>query len=241
MALLLSSCVVAAETITITDPRPVNAAIHQLQSIFGWPITYEDPPVVFAGDIEDVTARVRKDGKSADEPGILRILVARSHTFSFTLGDRTALKRGTRAPEELARAAIMEMLKSYSESTGGATQFALSDSNGIFHVVPTRGRNLSGDPEPVAPILDSVVTISPGQRTAEELISAVCSAVATQKGVRVSFPKLGNLLRQRITQIASLPNESARSIPSRLFAEIASPQPVSWGLLYQPAGTTPSM
>jgi len=234
MALLMSSYVAAAETVTVSDPRPVDAAVRQLQSIYGWPITYEDLPVAFEADIEDVTTRVRKDGKSADEPGVLRILVARTHSFYFMLGDRPVLKPGTRAPEELARAAITEMLKSYSESTGGATQFALTDSNGIFHIVPTRGRNRLGEPEPVSPILDTVVTIPPGQRTAGELISAVCRTVAAQTGVRIDFGEHGNLLRQRITQIASLPNESVRSILSRLFAEIASPQPVSWALLYQP-------
>ena len=62
----------------MSDPRPVAEAVRRLEVAYGWPITYEDPPLVYPGDLEDVTSSVRKDGKSASEPGVAIILVPRS-------------------------------------------------------------------------------------------------------------------------------------------------------------------
>ena len=223
-----------AETVVIRSGRPVDDATRKLEAAYGWAITYEDPPRIFEGDLEDATARIRKDGKSASEPGVMQILLPRIVVFSFALDDRPKVAPGTRAPEEAARAAILEMLKGYAASVGGAEMFALSDSNGIFHIVPTQRKDASGKLEKIVPVLDTVVSIPPGQRTVRELVMAVCQSVATQMGVRLDGELNGNGARQRTTQIASLPNESARSILSRIFAELAMPRPISWHMYYQP-------
>jgi hypothetical protein len=231
---LASWCAASAQTITINDPRPVDAATLILESTFGWPITYEDTPRVFQGDLEDVTAQVRRDGKSASEPGVMPTLIPHGGSFFFSLEDRPQLASGTRAPEAATRAAILEMLKGYSGSVGGVEMFALTDSNGVFHIVPTQRKSASGKLEKVVPVLDTVVNIPAGQRTAVELVRVICESVSSQTGVHVAEAVPANLFRLRKTQIASLPNESARSILSRLFAELAMPRPVSWHLLYQP-------
>src|SRR5437879_2804770 len=48
-------------TITVNDPRPLAAAITELELRHGWVITYEDPPYEYAADVRDVTGVVRKD------------------------------------------------------------------------------------------------------------------------------------------------------------------------------------
>src|SRR3984893_19497801 len=42
-------------TLTVQDPRPVAAAIQELEKRYGWQITYEDPPYVHYSDLTDVS------------------------------------------------------------------------------------------------------------------------------------------------------------------------------------------
>jgi hypothetical protein len=230
LPILLAFCWGAgAQTFTVSDPRPVDQATRKLEAAYGWAITYEDPPYVHESDVADVTSQVRKDGKSFP-----RVLVPRGGTFSFAIENALRLEPGTRAPETIARAAILDMLRSYSASVGGVEMFTLTDSFGIFHIIPTQRKDASGKLEKIAPLLDTVVTIPPGKRTGLELLLEVCRSLESQTGYAVSGPAAGNLLQTRTTQIASAPNESARSILSRFFAELAAPRPVSWHMLYAP-------
>jgi hypothetical protein len=205
-----------------------------LQEVYGWAITYEDLPLVYSGDLMDVTSQVRRDGKSASEPGVKQILVARGGAFSFSFDPPSKLEPGTRAPEGLARTAILDMLKSYSASIGDVETFTLTDSNGLFHIVPTQRKDESGKFQKIVPLLDTVVDLPPGERSGYELLMEICQSLTKQTGIRVGGPGGGsNLLSTRKTRIASQPNESAQSILSRLFAEVAMPKPASWHMYYQ--------
>ena len=185
---LLALCWSAnAETVTVSNGRPVAQAAIRLETVYGWAITYEDLPLVYESDLEDVTSKVRKDGKSASEPGIQRILTPRVWTFSFAFDPPAQLEPGTRAPEGLARGAILDMLKSYSESIGGVEMFTLTDSNGLFHIIPTQRRDASGKLEKIVPLLDTPVVISPGQRTGYEFVEQICRSLASQSGSPVGF------------------------------------------------------
>ena len=236
LAVLASSCTAGSVTVAFVDPRPIDEAIQKLESEYGWPITYEEPPWVFGGDLIDVTAQVRRDGKSASEPGIKQILVPRSLSLFVELEERLRQEPGTRAPEAEARAAIQAVLKSYSGLVGGVEMFTLTDSDGVFHIIPTLRKNEAGRLERAAPVLDMLVDIPPGERTFYELVIAVCQSVSSQTGYRIdgapNTSPSGNRNALR-TAIASRPGESARSILSRVFAEFAMPQPVSWSLLHE--------
>jgi len=225
-----------AETITVSGGSPVAEAAAKLEDAYGWAITYEPLPLVYEGDLRDVTSESRKDGKSAG-PGIPRILAARRGTFSFSFDPPSQRKPGTRAPEGLARGAILDMLKSYSESIGGVEAFTLTDSNGLFHIIPTQRRGVSGQWEKIEPLLDTPVSVPPGRRTGLELLNEICRSLASQTGVHVGFgsPAYANMLATRITVISSTPNETARSILSRFAAEQAAPRPISWRLGYPPS------
>jgi hypothetical protein len=41
---------------------------------------------------------------------------------------------------------------------------------GLLHVVPRQMTGLSGNPEPVKPVLDTVITIAPRERTSDALL-----------------------------------------------------------------------
>ena len=65
--------------ISVDDPRPLAACIDEIEKKFGWVVTYEDPVYLNATEINDVTASVRRDGKSY--PGVL---VPRGGLFTFS-------------------------------------------------------------------------------------------------------------------------------------------------------------
>jgi hypothetical protein len=231
MTTLVVICTLAkGETFTINDNRPVAYAAADLEARYGWPITYEDPPWIYEGDLIDVTAQVRKDGKSAGVPGVVKILVPRPGSFSFELTDRPWTEPGTRAPEDAARSAIKAMLKAYSATIGGIEVFTLTESSGMFHIVPIQRLDESGRMARITPLLDKIVSISPGQRSVMALVKDVLENVIEGEPAEVSPPQT----LRGATAISPLSGESARSVLSRLFAEQAMPVPMSWDLFYRP-------
>ena len=224
-------CGVACAQTLIDSARPVADAALKLEQLYGWPITYEDPPYVYAGDLEDATSRVRRDGKSAKEPGVAQILLPRSHSFMLNLEASARPAMGTRAPETAARAAILAMLKSYSESIGGVQMFSLTEADGLFHIVPTQRRDKSGQWEKIVPLFDSPVSLSGGLGDVIEIVTQVCRSLRPQPGERVDLFTTWQPAR---SYIEPKPGESARSILSRLMAEQNFPLPVSWAVFYQP-------
>lgn len=224
-----------AETISVKSGRPVADAARKLEFRYNWAITYEDPPYTYAGDLEDVNAAARRAARDAGRPEVKVLITPRDVSFSFTLedGPRTSEDRPrptTRSPETTAREAILTMLRSYSASLRGLEIFTLTDSNGLFHIIPTQVKSAAGVFETFTPLLDRTVSIPPGQRTGTALVREICQSLAAQSGAKVNFGPASNLLHQHVTSIASTPNETARSILSRLFAELR--RPASWELRY---------
>jgi hypothetical protein len=64
--------------IEVLEPRPLAAAILEVERRFGWVVTYEDPPYELQSEIADVAAAVRRDGRF-DIP----VLVPREKYFAF--------------------------------------------------------------------------------------------------------------------------------------------------------------
>ena len=65
--------------VAVEDGRPLAKVLDEVEERFGWTVTYEDPPYQNANEIEDVTERVRRDGKTH-----LRVLVPRGGAFHFS-------------------------------------------------------------------------------------------------------------------------------------------------------------
>src|SRR6266567_8025919 len=112
--------VVAAESqfVTVNDPRPVAQAARELESKFGLPITYEDPPYVHASEIADVTAQVRRDQQNHR-----KVWVPRGGTLSlaYDLPSEQIEAPGTDASAALgvaAAAAIAALVRTDSASRG---------------------------------------------------------------------------------------------------------------------------
>jgi hypothetical protein len=235
MVTFLGNASASPNTITVQGGRPVAEAIQELNKRYGWQITYEDPPNIHFSDLTDVTdtpwpgAPLQSQSQLqsvqqtlVEEPGPHpRGSVPKGGSLSFTLppGD----------PDELG--AVEALVKCYNASRGGNV-FAVVRGAGLLHVVPRQITGLSGNLEPVKPVLDTVITIEPWERTADALINEICKKVSIAANTHVGT---GNVPMNMLSQTKTSMGESgktARSILEQWILE--SGAPLSWQLLYGP-------
>jgi hypothetical protein len=93
----------------------------------------------------------------------------------------------------------------------------------LLHVVPQKVTGLSGNLEPVKPVLDTVITIEPKERTSYALIEEVCNKIPIATNPHVIFGTVPeNRLDNTKTTICGF-GKTARSIRGARL---------SWQLLY---------
>ena len=194
-------------------------AIEELETRYGWQITYEDPPYHSNRDMPDVTPSVQEGSSIA--PGASHVTVPRAAVLSFPLP----------ATDQDELSTVNSVLKSYSESHRGF-EFAVVQGAGLLHVVPRQARGLSGNLEPVKPVLDTVITIEPKKRTSEALIDEVCKKVSIATNTNVGMGTIDPNLLHRTTTSVGGSGRTARSILERWILERYSG--FSWRLLYEP-------
>ena len=227
MAAFLCNASASPNTVTVQSGRPVAEAIQELEKRYGWQITYEDPPYVHYGDITDVTdtdwpgTEVRSLSQLQTVQRNNRTLVPKGGNLTFTLPSVD--------PDELV--AVEALLKSYNESHRGF-EFAVVRGAGLLHVVPRKATGLSGNLEPVKPVLDTVITIEPRERTSEALIEEICNkiSIATNTHVEMGTIPINLLIRTKTSVGGS--GRSARSILEQWILERRAG--LSWRLLYEP-------
>jgi hypothetical protein len=230
MVTFLGSASASPNTITVLDPRPVAAAMEELETRYGWQITYEDPPYSHYSDITDVSdinwpgtpVQSPSQLQAAQQPGAnQRTLVPKGGRLTFTLPSAD--------PDELG--AVEALLKSYNESHRGF-EFAAVQGARLLHVVPRQMTGLSGNLEPVKPVLDALITIEPKERTSYEFIEEVLKKVSIATNTNVGMGTVPiNLLTRTKTSIGGS-GRTARSILEQWILERYSG--FSWRLLYEP-------
>jgi hypothetical protein len=98
--------------------------------------------------------------------------------------------------------------------------------------VPRNVTGLSGNLEPVKPILDTVITIEPKERNAEALIVEVLKKISIATNTHVGIGSdPANMLKNAKTSIGGS-GKTARSILEQWIVE--SDASVSWRLVYWP-------
>jgi len=227
MVTFLSNVSASPKTLTIQSGRPVAEAILELEKRYGWQITYEDPPYIHHGDIADVSdtdwpgAPVRSPSQLQSLIGNERTLVPKGGSLTFTLPSAD--------PDELG--AVEALVKSYNESHRGF-EFAVVRGASLLQGVPRKARGLSGNLEPVKPVLDTVITIEPRERTSEALLEEVLKKVSIATNTHVVFGTVPyNLLHRSKTSIGGS-GKTARSILEQWILE--EDAGLSWRLLYSP-------
>jgi hypothetical protein len=206
--------------VNVDDPRPLAAAIEALERRHGWIITYEDPPYVFAGDILDVTAQVRKDGAMHH-----RVLVPAGGPFRFTYAASAAASKD-------ASASLLEGLLEQYRASGNAGAFRLVQTGTVFHIIPTGHRNALGASEITASLLDATISINTKDQTALQTLQALVAALnrATGEHVILGMAPLNLLMR---TGIKGMKTEGrARTILLQMLE--ATGQSLSWQLFCLP-------
>ena len=212
------------KTVEVTDGRPVAEAAQMLERIYGVPITYEDPIVVHESQLQDVTGQVRRTPDPSH-----RVIVQKSLTLSFAYKPPASVisasgrVRQTQPETEAEVAnALSSVLDGYA-AAGGPVTFTVVEEDGAFHVAPTNFLNRDGKLQQMTSVLDTKITISPKQRTAESLLNEICEALTKATGIHVGGGTVPMNLFMRSTTEISGSDVAARSVLSRLLAELATP------------------
>ncbi|HKW17748.1 MAG TPA: hypothetical protein VJO35_09595 [Terriglobales bacterium] len=167
------------ETKSGLGPRPVRDVILQWEKEYGWVITYEDPRLVYSGDVEDITKRVRRDvmpGESIDPSK--RILSARERRISV------AYTAPNSPSDKTAQLEAAKRLADASATDGGNT-FVVSQSTTRLHVLPGLVRDSDGQLQPSQPLLSTVISLPAGDRDGIAFLHQMCDALTTATGYRV--------------------------------------------------------
>ncbi len=209
VATFLGNASAAPNTLTVKGARPVANAIEELEKRYGWQITYEDLPYGDMGDMVDVV----------QAPGAKPRTVPK-WSLSFTLPS---------AGQDQANA-VGALVKTYNAS-GGGNLFAVVHGARLLHVIPRKVRGLSGT---VKPVLDTVITVEPKERTSEELLDEICTKVSIGANTRVGAGTIPlNMFEGTKTSIGGS-GRTARSILERLIVETGTRLSLSWRLFYGP-------
>jgi hypothetical protein len=203
--------------IDVDDPRPMSAAARQLEQQLGIAVTYEDGSYVAPGDIVDVTAQVRRDGRT--EP---RVLVMRGGPFTF----ESALTVNG-APVGIRQ--VLDRLVATWNHSGMGGEFAVADVGGGLHVVPTARRGVTGELEPYTSPLSAPIDMPTGERTGLDIVTAIARLVSEQNGRTIWVGMMPTNLMVQQSATVGARNESARSALWRALQQLHPS--LSWQLL----------
>lgn len=209
----------------VDDPRPVARAVEELVQRYEYTITYEDPRYEYAGDIKDVTEEVRRDLHKFAAGKAPRVLVP----FGGTLNISYSVSRLSERPENPSEL-IDQVLSAYAEFAGERV-FRLEQDDKFIHVIPNKIRNGSGEWVEQGSILDGRITISVKERSLEEMLQEICTAVSAEQRVRVAIGSAPHLSWGADRAVGAT-GESARTVLLRTLN--SSGRQVVWQIFYGP-------
>lgn len=167
------------QAITVSDPRPIAAALDILERKYHVAISYEDPEYTSPLDIqEDAHDRFRTDGRKYFYPrgGLLQ--------FQYLeVGDE---------PQEGITALITRMLQQYASANG--PEFEVTENktwrlakweSTVWDVRPVRWRNSQGQMSAQVPILDTLISIPEDERNGLQMLAEICAQLTAATGLKV--------------------------------------------------------
>jgi hypothetical protein len=212
---LMNNASAAPKTLTVRDPRPVAKAVEELGNRYGWQITYEDLPYAQLSGMPDVSPLVLENAGPA--AGASRTLASKG-SLTFTLPSAGQDQAST----------VEGLVEGYNAS-GGGNVFAVVHGVRLLNVVPRKVTGLSGT---VKPVLDTVITVEPKDRTALQLLEEICKRISIGANTTVVVGTIPmNMFEGTKTSIGGS-GKTARSILEQLILE--SGAPLSWQLFYDP-------
>ena len=218
IVLRLASVVSAQQTttvITVNGARPLCEAIMKLEKASGQPITYEDAPYAYAGDlVADLDSRARPGAK-----------VPKGVSLSFPfMPSEVADRTGTAK-------VLQRLVTIFNRSYPDGAQFTVLDQDGLFHVVPKSARVASGAVVTYTSPLDVPLTVVERDVTGEVALKAILAAIKATTGttVLIGFSPINGLKRTTV----SISNDRAtgRTLLTQLLQVVGPSSPLAWQML----------
>jgi hypothetical protein len=210
--------------ISVDDPRPLAAAVIELEKRLGWLVTYEDPSYRYAGDVQDVTSNVRR------YPG-RGVLIPRGGRLEFTFEARTGV------PVQAEQRRVLAELLSQNERHGYPGGFRLEFDGAVAHVVPTRAADEGGRPRAYRSVLDQVISLPEANQSALDALGEIITVLNGSGTPRV---QIGTVPTNRLANAkvkSGADRESARVVLLRVL-HAASPN-LSWQIFCDPGAVYP--
>jgi hypothetical protein len=205
---------------SVIDGRPLAAVISQLETRYGWTITYEDPPYESPFDVDDVTLQVARDPKNFKG----KVLVPRTRGFDFKYPN---------ANQPQAEEVLAALVRDYNMVN--YDRFRLLRTGTFFHVVPSVSNNENGQPTERQSRLDVRVTIPDADRSVRETVELVVAQVRERTGAPLVVGRLPtNLLSQKKLRTGAT-KEPARDVLVRALTSTG--RDLSWRIPCDPGGT----
>lgn len=195
-------------------PRPVAAAIRQVEQHFRWVVTYEDTRYLHPGDIVDVTEQIRRDPA---RPG--RIFQMRNGSIDLRF-------RPAADTVEFQVGEVLEALLAHSAERGNTGEFRVQRASGAYHVVPVATRGPTGVRLAYSSPLDTPISLDLRNETALELIFRLAAAITESSGFRVQPGTIPlNRLEQKQVAVGAQ-SEIARDVLWRALRSVG--EDLSW-------------
>lgn len=200
-------------------PRPIAAALLQIEKHFHSVVTYEDTRYIHPSDIVDVTERF---GRDRSDPA-KRLLGMRGGSIDLTYTPRP----GTATEAQVAE--VLQAVLAHSRNAWNTGEFRIDWIPGGYHVVPVAMKGKNGAMEPYASPLDARITLTYRQENGLDLMLRLVRAIAAASGstVTVGTMPMNRLERARVAVDAH--NDPARDVLWRGLQSIGPD--LSWQLL----------
>jgi hypothetical protein len=215
----------SALKVSVTDTRPVAAAVQELVSRYGYVITYEDPRRVYQEDVEDVTNNVRKDLDKHPSGSAPRVIVPKEAILNFELPSSSS-------PNAQSIALTLEHLMQIQHGAGGGGHFRVERAGEVFHIVPTEVRDRDGNWAAQGSILDVHISLPMESRSEAEMLDAIAGAVSAKTSFRIYIGSgigkgITNANNPRPYQLGA-DDERAQDVLTRAFSLLSDPTQTAW-------------
>jgi hypothetical protein len=190
-------------------------------------ITYEDPPLLFRGELDDITAEVARDRSAPLVRSGKGIWVPRNKALAWT--EHTT----SETPSiDQVQAALHDLLRIHNASDAGG-KLKLVREGDVLHVVPARTKLQNGQWWDVFSVMDVPLTIAPGLRNVDEQLDAIFDAIGKKLGVSIGITRRPVNAMQVPPSMYQLDGVTGRQQVADILKLINVP--TRWSILYDPS------
>ena len=202
--------------ISVNDPRPLSAAILELEKVIKQPVTYEDPSYSYSADVEDRSNGLRHASG-------VKVLLPKGGALNFSLmpsevSDRTGTAK-----------VLRRLVTAFNQSYPDGAQFMVLDEEGLFHVIPRSSRSASGGVGPHASPLDVPLTLVMKDVSGLEALNAICAAIKAMTRTTILMGAIDLNAFAHTTVSISSDKETGRTLLTQVL-QVTAPG-LSWQLL----------